>query len=234
MNQKIQKAAIDPALAGLGRFFDLPPQGSAIMDFSGADMDVTSGFLTRGYEVARLQSAGGEEGVALLDTPCDATGLDAGSVDMALIAGADADACGRDVLFEAARILKPGAALVLATVGYVSLPGTVSFLTDSLFLQFNPFWQLPAPTRVDTALTKLAMSGFLGGQTHTHDTALSFSREDWVRFSVEQPAIVDANLSPAEEKDFRLVLSDYIKRDFGPARFFVPFRSFTYVGFKPN
>ena len=235
MSQEIEKSAIQPAVQGLDRFFDLPVQGAAVMDLSGRDMDLSSDFVAKGYEVARLEKAGGGgQGVTLITGQFDATALDSDTVDMALIAGEQAEIGDRDALFEAARILKPGAGLVLLSGSYVSLPGTVSALTDALLLQFNPFWQPPEPMRVDFSLTKLAMSGFLGGQLHTQDTALSFSREDWVRFAARQPAIAAARLSPAEEKDFRLVLSDYIKRDFGPARFFVPFRSFTYIGFKPN
>ena len=65
----------------------------------------------------------------------------ADTVDMVLLTGEGAAFADRDTLFEAFRVPKTWGTIVLMNGLYVSLPGTVSTLTDALTLQFNPFWQ---------------------------------------------------------------------------------------------
>lgn len=225
--------AIDQALERTAGICEFPTEGT-ILDMSGHDADASSFFAKLGLETARIAGQGGQpDGVALIQGLPEATGLPAASLNMCALTGARAVDCNRDLLFEASRILKPQGQLVLAYTNPVSLPGTVASLTHNLALQFNPFWSPPADLfAISAHLSHFTMSGFVGGECHSFDSALAFSRENWVEYAATRPMIADANLSPAELQDFKLVLHDYIKRDFGNANFYLPFRTLTYVAYR--
>ena len=231
---RVEQIALKQAFSRLDRLINLPDQGTRILDLSGPDADVAQFFLEKGCEAARLEGEGhAHEGIAQIKGLAGATGLPDQSVDFVCLAGEQAKICDRNVLFEAARILKPRAGIILSYTRPVALPGTVAFLSENLALQFNPFWDRPAdPHGNSRHLGHLAMSGFVGGEAHCLDVALSFTREQWVDYFCAQPIIADAHLSPAELQDFRLVLHDYIRRDFGTSDFYVPFRTLSYLAFR--
>lgn len=236
MTSQAEQSALKQALDRLSDLVEFPSQSMAVLDASGHDVDVSNFFIQRGCETARVWGEGGSPAKAnTIDGTAAATGLPAASLDMVVVAGARAQTCDRDVLFESSRILKPQACILLCYAVPVCLPGTVAALSENLALQFNPFW-MPStdPHAISMHLSHLAMSGFVGAESHTLDVSLPFSCADWVSLCCKGEIIQDARLSPTELEDFRLVLRDYIHRDFGSGNFFVPYRTLTYVAYRAN
>jgi len=231
---KAEQSAVSQSLVQADQLLDLPKNSTAL-DISGRDADLSALFLGKQFETARLKADGAvPEGVTPIEGLPAATGLPDDALDLVGIAGARAKSYQRELGFEASRILKPQGRLVLSYAAPVALPGTVAALSENLALQFNPFWPEPGDIHaIAPHLSHLAMSGFVGGQCYAVDTALSFSRDEWVTLAAKQPIITEANLSPAELQDFKLVLHDYIKRDFGSGDFFISYRTLTYLAFKP-
>ena len=234
MDQKAERSAILQALSQAGQLIDLPP-GATALDLSGGDADLSAVFLSKEFETARLKADDPvSQGVTPVEGLPAATGLPDAALDLVGVAGIRAQSYQRELGFEAARILKPQGRLVLCYASPVVLPGTVAALTESLALQFNPFWPDQSDVHaIAPHLRYLAMSGFVGGQCFAVDTALEFSRDAWVAQAATQPMITQANLSPVELHDFKLVLHDYIKRDFGAGDFFIYYRTLTYLAFRP-
>lgn len=234
MAMKAEQSAVSQALSRAEQLIDLPEESTAL-DISGDDADLSSIFVSKKFETARLKADGAvPEGVTAIEGLPGATGLPDGALDLVGIAGERAKSYQRELGFEAGRILKSQGRLILSYAAPVALPGTVAALTENLALQFNPFWPTPGDAHaISPHLSHLAMSGFVGGQCFAMDTALSFSRDAWVTLAAAQPIITEANLSPAELQDYKLVLHDYIKRDFGTGDFYISYRTLTYLAFKP-
>ena len=231
-----EQLALHQSLKRISPLMDIAGSTGAVLDLSSNDIDLSLHFLQTSKEVARLEGdIPAPEGVAAIKATATSTGLPDHSVDLVVVGGSRAKACEPEMLFEAARILKPQAGFVLAYAAPVYLPGTVPALSKNLALQFNPFWSETGDLhQISPHLSHLAMSGFVGGECHCLDSAVSFSREAWVSYCCTQPLIRDASLSPAELQDFRLVLHDYIKRDFGSTDFYVPFRALIYLAYRPQ
>ena len=98
---------------------------------------------------------------------------------------------------EAARLLKPDGALVIAHFDWISLPGNLAEATERLIEKHNPDWTMGGGTGMPREwLADVAMAGFSGIETFSFDEQTPYSHQAW-RGRIRASAGVGASL-PAD------------------------------------
>jgi SAM-dependent methyltransferase len=103
---------------------------------------------------------------------------------------------------EAARLLRPGGALVIAHFDWLPINGNVVHATETLIEFYNPDWKLGGGLGLYPEwLRDLVEAGFCGLETFSYDLAVPYTHEDW-RGRVRASAGVGGSLSEAEVQAF--------------------------------
>jgi SAM-dependent methyltransferase len=134
---------------------------------------------------------------------------------------------------EAARVLKPGGALLICHHDWLSLPGNVAHATEFLIEAHNPRWRMGRSTGFYPAwATDLALAGFgrLGFAGFDHDAV--YPREAW-RGRVRASAGVGGAMGQAAVARFDAELAALLDARFPAEPLVVPHRVFAIWAFRP-
>jgi SAM-dependent methyltransferase len=132
----------------------------------------------------------------------EATACDDGSVDV-FTAGQcwhwfDRAAAGR----EAARVVRPGGAIVVCYLDWLPRKGNVVHATEALILEHNPRWLGAGGIGIHPQWTvDVADAGFVELETFSYDVDLTYSQSAW-RGRVRASAGIAASLDPASVERF--------------------------------
>ncbi|HJQ84384.1 MAG TPA: class I SAM-dependent methyltransferase [Candidatus Binatia bacterium] len=162
------------------------------------------------------------------------TGLAAASVDV-VSAGQcwhwfDRPAAAR----EAARILRPEGAVVIAHFDWLPLPGNVASETEALILAHNPSWKGAGSLGMYPRwLRDLGEAGFEGLETFSYDVDVPYTPVAW-RGRIRASAGVGATLAPPAVEAFDRALAALLAERFPGPTLSVPHRVFAVVGRRPG
>ncbi|MFP6595426.1 MAG: class I SAM-dependent methyltransferase [Dehalococcoidia bacterium] len=217
-------------------------KGARIIDLGTGVGTLARGFAERGAEVTAVDISedlmrearrlDDEAGITVeyVTASAEDTGLPGGQFDI-VAAGQcwwwfDADA----TLAEAARLLRPGGALLLASWDWVPQLGNVVDLTERLIELHNSDWLKGGGNGLHPEfIVDLQAGGFEGVTQLTFSMDVSYSHEAW-RGRIRASAGVTASL-PAERVDaFDQELAALLKERFPEDPIDIPHRVFAAVG----
>lgn len=125
---------------------------------------------------------------------------------------------------EAARVLRPGGALVIAHFDWLPLPGNMVAATEDLIRAYNPAWKMGGGDGMYPQwLADLASAGFTGIETASFDVAQPYSHAAW-RGRVRASAGVKASLDAAATARFDVELGHLLAERFPADPLAVPHR----------
>lgn len=200
--------------------------GQALVDLGTGTGTLARGFARRGCRVIGIDPAaplleqarqiGRREGVQVdyRVATAEATGLPDASADV-VTAGQcwhwfDGAAAAR----EAARLLRPGGALVIAHFDWIPLRGNAVAATEQLILQHNPSWRLGGGSGLYPRwLRDLGEADFQNLSTFSYDVFVPYSHEDW-RGRIRASAGVGASLPPEQVSVFDAELAALLHEQF--------------------
>ncbi|MXW29460.1 MAG: class I SAM-dependent methyltransferase, partial [Chloroflexi bacterium] len=180
-------------------FFDLleqhvmPIQGTRAVDLGTGTGSVARTLALRGAasvigvdpsEALTSQARGLDEAagvqVAYVHTTAESTGLRSRSFDLVIAAQCwwwfEAESAAR----EAHRLLAPGGRIVIASLDWLPLPGSVPEATEQLIRQANPGWTLYGGTgRHPGWLDDLRHGGFSNVRSFEYDIDIPYTHEAW-------------------------------------------------------
>lgn len=178
-------------------FFDsldeiaVDPKGARVVDIGTGAGTIARGFALRGARVTGVDISEDlmrearrldeESGVVVeyVTASAEATGLPEGQFDI-VTAGQcwwwfDADAA----MTEAARLLRPGGALLLASFDWMGQPGNVVDMTERLIEARNPDWHMGGGNGLHPEfIVDLQRGGFRGVAQLTFPLDVSYTHED--------------------------------------------------------
>lgn len=135
---------------------------------------------------------------------------------------------------EAARVLRPGGALVIAHFDWLPLPGSVVALTEELILRHNPDWAMAGGTGIYPQWPgDMAAAGFAGIETFSFDVTARYTHDGW-RGRIRASAGVAASLSEAGVADFDAAHAAALATAFPGDPLEVPHRVWAAVGRLPG
>lgn len=232
-------------------FFDsldeiaVDPKEARVLDIGTGVGTIARGFATRGAavtavdvsedlmrEARRLDGEAGVE-VEYVTASAEDTGLPGGEFDV-VAAGQcwwwfDADTA----LVEAARLLRPGGALLIASFDWIGQPGNVVDMTERLIESHNPKWQMGGGNGLHPEfIVDLQRGGFENVAQLTFPLDVSYTHEDW-RGRVRASAGVAASLDEDGVRAFDEELADRLASDFPATPMPIPHRVFAAVGRTP-
>ncbi|MDA1256542.1 MAG: class I SAM-dependent methyltransferase [Chloroflexi bacterium] len=216
--------------------------GARIVDLGTGSGTLARGFATRGAEVTGIdlsddltreaQRLDAEAGVKVeyVIAPAEDTGLPTGAFDI-VTAGQcwwwfEADAA----LSEAARLLRPGGVLLIASFDWLPQPGNVVDITERLIEAHNPEWRLGGGNGFHPEfIVDLQRGGFDEVDQLTFPLDVPYSHEAW-RGRVRASAGVAASLPPDRVEAFDNELAALLTKHFPADPIAVPHRVFAASG----
>jgi ubiquinone/menaquinone biosynthesis C-methylase UbiE len=138
------------------------------------------------------------------------------------------------VAAEAARVLKPGGALVIAHFDWLALPGNMVEATEDLIRAYSPDWTLGRATGLYPPwLADMSGAGFKGIETASFDVEQPYSHEGW-RGRIRASAGVKASLDEATTAGFDSALAALLAARFPADPLAVPHRVWWAAAHKPT
>jgi SAM-dependent methyltransferase len=232
-------------------FFDslneiaIDPKEARVVDLGTGTGTLARGFATRGSEVTavdisenmmreakRLDEETGVQ-VQYVNASAEETGLPDGEFDI-IAAGQcwwwfDADA----TLAEAARLLKPGGALLLASWDWIPLPGNVVDRTERLIESHNPEWLRGGGNGLHPEfIVDLQSGGFESVTQLTFPIDDMYTHESW-RGRIRASAGIAASMTSDRVDAFDKALASLLVERFPGDPIAIPHRVFAVAGRKP-
>ncbi len=228
-------------LAGLG----LGRPGQRVVDLGTGTGTLARGFAEAGCEVVGVDVSRGMleaaralpplPGLSFRAAPAEATGLEGGAWDVV-----SAGQCWHwfdrpAAAAEARRLLRPGGALLIAHLDWLSRPGNVVQRSVALAESHNPDYVPPLDWPDDGIYSRwlpgLEAAGFSALEVLAFDVDLIYSPEAW-RGRMRASAVGGAGRhSPERTEAFDRELARLLAEDFPGERLRIPHRVFAAAGF---
>ena len=183
-------------------------------------------------EALALDRAAGAH-VEYVHARAESTGLPPRCADL-VIAGQSwwwfkADAAAR----EARRLLAPGGHLVVASLDWLPLPGSVPEATEQLIRRANPRWTLHGGTgRHPRWIADLGRAGFSRTSVVEYDFDLAYTADTW-RGRIRASAGVGATLDTREVREFDQAHARLLAERFPDDPLLVPHRIYAVMATAP-
>ena len=230
-------------------FFDLleqhvmPIQGTRAVDLGTGTGSVARTLALRGAasvigvdpsEALTSQARGLDEAAGVLveyvHTTAESTGLRSRSFDLVIAAQCwwwfEAESAAR----EAHRLLAPGGRIVIASLDWLPLPGSVPEATEQLIRQANPGWTLYGGTgRHPGWLDDLRHGGFSNVRSFEYDIDIPYTHEAW-RGRIRASAGIGATLAPDQVAAFDRTHAGMLAERFPDDPLPVPHRIYAAIG----
>ena len=131
---------------------------------------------------------------------------------------------------EARRLLKPGGRLVICSLDWLPLPGSIPEATEALIVAANPGWTMGGGNgRHPYWLDDLREAGFDDRASFEFDLATPYTHEGW-RGRIRASAGVAATLDEAEVAQFDAQLAAVLAERFPEDPMHVPHRVYAALG----
>ena len=180
-------------------------------------------------EARNLDKAAGVQ-VEYLNATAESTGLPSRSFDL-VIAGQ----CwwwfdSASAVNEASRILTPGGRLVIASLDWLPLPGSVPEATEKLIRRANPRWTLYGGNgRHPGWLDEVRQGGFANVRCFEYDVLVHYTAVAW-RGRIRASAGIGASLAPDEVEAFDHAHARLLADRFPGGLLQVPHRIYAVIG----
>ncbi len=183
-------------------------------------------------EAQNLDKAAGVY-VDYVNTTAESTGLPSQSVDL-VIAGQ----CwwwfdSTSAIKEALRVLTPGGHLVIASLDWLPLPGSVPEATEELIRSANPRWTLYGGAgRHPVWIDEVNQGGFVEVNSFEYDLQIPYTTVAW-RGRIRASAGIGASLTPDEVEKFDRAHATMLADRFPGDILQVPHRIYAVIGQAP-
>ncbi len=135
---------------------------------------------------------------------------------------------------EAARILKPDGALVIAHFDWIPLAGNIVRATEELIEHHNPDWKMGRGLGLHPLwLRDLGEQGYRDLETFSYDVAVPYTPEAW-RGRIRASAGVGASMATNQIQEFDEELGELIASRFPATLLEVPHRVFAVLARAPE
>ena len=184
-------------------------------------------------EARNLDRAAGVQ-VQYENATAESTGLPPKSFDL-VIAGQcwwwfEPDAAVKEAL----RVLIPGGRLVIASLDWLPVPGSLPEATESLIRQANPRWTLYGGNGLHPGwIEEVRQGGFLDVRSFEYDIPVPYTAEAW-RGRIRASAGIGATLAPNEVEAFDQAHARLLADQFPGASLSVPHRIYAVLGVAPQ
>ncbi|MYA50792.1 MAG: class I SAM-dependent methyltransferase [Chloroflexi bacterium] len=230
-------------------FFDLleqhvmPIQGARAVDLGTGTGSVARTIAVRGAasvigvdpsdaltsQARNLDKAAGVQ-VGYVHTTAESTGLPSDSFDLVIAAQCWWWFEAQAAAMEAHRLLAPGGHIVIASLDWLPLPGSVPEATEQLIRQANPGWTLYGGTgRHPGWLDDLKHGGFSNVRSFEYDIDIPYTHEAW-RGRIRASAGIGATLAPAQVAAFDRTHADMLAERFPDDPLPAPHRIYAAIG----
>ncbi len=168
--------------------------------------------------------------VGYVHTTAEATGLPSESFDLVIAAQCwwwfEAELAAR----EAHRLLAPGGHIVITSLDWLPMPGSVPEATEQLIRQANPGWTLYGGTGQHPGwLDDLRLAGFSNVRSFEYDIDIPYTHEAW-RGRIRASAGIGATLTPDKVAAFDRTHADMLAERFPDNPLPVPHRIYAAIG----
>lgn len=180
-------------------------------------------------QARNLDDAAGVQ-VEYLHTTAESTGLPSESADLVVAAQCwwwfEAESAAK----ETHRLLASGGHLVIASLDWLPLPGSVVEATEQLIRQANPGWTLYGGTgRHPGWLDDLRLAGFSNVRSFEYDVDIPYTHDAW-RGRIRASAGIGATLAPDKVEAFDRTHANMLAERFPNDPLSVPHRIYAAIG----
>ncbi|MCY4566550.1 MAG: class I SAM-dependent methyltransferase, partial [Gammaproteobacteria bacterium] len=183
-------------------------------------------------EAQNLDEAAGIR-VEYVNTAAESTGLPSRSFDLVIAGRGWWWFESSSAVKEASRILVPDGHLVIASLDWLPLPGSVAAATERLIRQANPRWTLHGGNgRHPGWMDEVKQGGFSEVRSFEYDLLIPYTAESW-RGRIRASAGIGASLSPDEVQEFDRTHARLLANQYPCDELRVPHRIYAVIGQEP-